>query len=261
MTTIRTKISKKITQFLKRNPRIGRFLSTLMGAVEVTVLDILNFIDKHLVSNFKVFFLRKLRGRWGGRVVPLNTNIPTETKYLPHQEILNIIARSHVFSIGYCYCRRKHHNCDNPLYTCMGLGVPPGKTLYTIDSKKEFFKEVSKEEIIKLLNDCDDRGLIHQLIYFPDPNFYYVICNCCTCCCEVLNNYKQYLSPKIIKSDFIEATDMNACKNCGTCVSICPFDARKINSAGLLNVDRDRCFGCGVCIRKCPENAIKLVKR
>ncbi|NHI91205.1 MAG: 4Fe-4S dicluster domain-containing protein [Candidatus Lokiarchaeota archaeon] len=261
MNSIKNKISTKLNKFLKKNPRIGNLFATLMGAVEVTFLEILNFISNHIFPNFKIIVLRKLQGLWGGRVVPLNINIPVETKYLPHQEILNIISRSHVFTIGYCYCRKKHHNCDNPIYTCIGLGVPPGQTLYTIDSKKEFFKEVSKEEIIQLLNDCDDRGLVHQLIYFPDPNFYYVICNCCTCCCETLNNYKKFLSPEIIKSDFIEITDNKKCINCGTCINICPFDARKYDSNNKLVVNRERCFGCGICIRKCPESAIKLIKK
>ena len=166
-----------------------------------------------------------------------------------------------MFSIGYCYCRKKHQNCDNPINTCIGLGIPPGQSLYDIHTKREFFKAVSKEEIIELLNDCDDRGLVHQVIYFPSPNFYYVICNCCTCCCEPLSNYKKFLLPKIIKADFIEVTDTSNCTNCGNCIEICPFDARKLDSNKTLIVDRERCFGCGVCVRKCPVNAIKLIKR
>ena len=259
--SIKQKIKTKIKKFLHRNPRIGGFLSSCMGLIEVTLFDILNFISDHISPGFKIKFLKKFDGKWGSRVVPLNINIPTETKYLPRQEILNIISRSHVFSIGWCYCRTKHKNCDNPINTCIGLGVPPGQSLYDIHTRREFFKVVSKEEIIELLNDCDDRGLVHQVIYFPEPNFYYVICNCCTCCCETLSNYKKFLSPKVIKSDFIELTNRKLCNNSGNCVEICPFDARKIEVNNKLIVDRERCFGCGLCVRKCPQNAITLVKR
>jgi len=142
----------------------------------------------------------------------------------------------------------------------MGLALPAGKSLHDIRYRDVSFKSVSKEEIIKVLNQCDDEGLVHQLIYFPSPNYFYVICNCCECCCEALSNYKKYLSPKIVKSDFIEQTDKSICKSCGTCVEFCHFDARKIVD-GKLRIDQLKCFGCGLCIRKCPENAIKLIKK
>ncbi len=259
--SIRKKTKQKIHNLMRRHPRIGGFLSSLMGLVEVTMLDIFNVIGNHISPNFKIRIFRLLEGNWGSRVVPLNINIPTQTQYLPHQEILNIISRSHVFSIGWCYCRTKHKNCDNPINTCIGLGVPPGQSLYDIHTKREFFKAVSKEEIIELLNDCDDRGLVHQVIYFPEPNFYYVICNCCTCCCETLSNYRKFLSPKVIKSDFIELTNEEICNDCGKCMEICPFDARKMNSYNKFIVDSEKCFGCGLCIRRCPEHAITLIKR
>ncbi|MHA1786196.1 MAG: ATP-binding protein [Candidatus Helarchaeota archaeon] len=261
---MKNRIKRKIKSIFERYPPIGKLFASLMSLIEVAMLEILNYLSDHLSPNFKIRILRLLKGRWGGRVVPLNVNIPTETKYLPRQEILNIISRSNIFAIGECYCRTKHRhetNCQHPIHTCILISPPSGNSLLDIENKKEHFKRVSKEEIIEVLNDCDDRGLVHQLIYFPDPNYYYVICNCCTCCCEAIHNYKQFLTPQIIKSDFIELTDLDSCINCGKCIEICPFDARQFDSDKKLIVNRERCFGCGVCVRKCPQNAIKLIKR
>ena len=261
MGTIKTRIKTKVKYLIERYPPIGRLLSSAMGLVEIPMLQVLNYINAHISPNFMIKFIKTFfEGKWGGRVVPLNINIPAETQYLPRQEILEIISRSRVFSIGICYCRTKHKNCDHPTHTCIGLTPLPGKSLHDIHYRDAKFKRVSKEKIVDILNDCDDRGLVHQLIYFPSPNYFYVICNCCTCCCEALHNYKKFLSPQIVKSDFVEQTALNKCVNCGTCVEFCPFDARVVINERLV-VNQSKCFGCGLCINKCPEKAIKLLKK
>ncbi|MHA2393728.1 MAG: 4Fe-4S binding protein, partial [Promethearchaeota archaeon] len=110
------------------------------------------------------------------------------------------------------------------------------------------------------LEECDNRGLVHQLIYFPNPEFYCVICNCCPCCCVVLNKFLKTGSPQMIKSDFIAKTDIDRCKNCGNCEEICYFKARTMIDS-KLHFNKIRCFGCGICVSKCPNNAIYLNKK
>ena len=204
-----------------------------------------------------------LRGRWGGKVIPLNKNIHADTRFLPTQEVLELLNRSNVVGIGWCYCRsvqRKYEkpNCDHPLYTCIHLSF--GKSLYQVPFKSEKLKEVSKQEIKQLLEDSDNRGLIHQLIYFPSPQFYYIVCNCCPCCCVVMNKFLKTGSPQMIKSDFIAITDSSICINCGKCEEWCHFGARRLVD-NKLQFKSIRCFGCGICISKCPNNAITLKKK
>ncbi len=204
-----------------------------------------------------------LKGRWGGKVIPLNKNISAETRFLPTQEILEILSRSNVVGVGWCYCRavqRKYNypNCDNPIYTCIHLSF--GTSLYEIPNKSYNLKKVSKDEIFKLLEECDKRGLIHQLIYFPSPQFYYIICNCCPCCCVVLNEFLKRGSPQMIKSDFTAKTDLNKCEDCGKCNDWCYFNARELKN-NKLYFDENLCFGCGICVSKCPNHAIFLIKK
>ncbi len=254
----------KIDKILKLIPSLGNLLSSLFGISELFFLEFLRRID----NRFKMYSMAIinryiLKGRWGGRVVPLNKNIDTDYRFLPTQEIMEIINRSKIVGIGWCYCRsvqRKYNsaNCDNPLYTCIHLSF--GTSLYEIPNKSYNLKEVSKEEIIELLEDCDRRGLIHQLIYFPSPQFYYVICNCCACCCVVLNKFLKSGSPQMIKSDFNAETDRQKCTNCGECIDWCYFNARVLQNK-TLHFDEKLCFGCGICVSKCPSNAITLIKK
>jgi len=254
----------KIDHLLERTPALGKLLSSMFGLAEYHILELFRKIDKKFQIYFMGIFNKYiLKGRWGGKVVPLNKNISFDSKFIPNQEILEIIERSKVRGIGWCYCRttqRKYEapNCDHPINTCIHFGF--GKSLYEIPNKSSNIKKVSKKEIVDLLEECDKRGLVHQLIYFPNPQFYYIICNCCPCCCVVLKKFLEYGSPQMIKSDFIAKTDLVKCKNCGTCEQWCHFKARNFVD-NKLEFNSIRCFGCGICVSKCPNNAITLIKK
>ncbi|MFX1316389.1 MAG: ATP-binding protein [Promethearchaeota archaeon] len=254
----------KIDRILKRAPVLGKLISSLGGIFEFSILEIFRRLDNKF-NIYSMGFINKyfLKGRWGGRVVPIKKSISIESKFIPSQEILEIIHRSNVLGIDWCYCRsvqRKYAepNCDHPLYTCIHLGF--GKSLDEIPYKSFNLKKVSKQKILELLEECDKRGLVHQMIYFPNPQFYYIICNCCPCCCVILNKFLKFGSPQMIKSDFIATTDLNKCLNCGECIEWCYFGARTIEDGALL-FNSIRCFGCGMCVSKCPNNAIILHKK
>nr|MDO8086265.1 4Fe-4S binding protein [Candidatus Sigynarchaeum springense] len=256
------RIKDVAARLLERQPAIGKVLATAMGAVEISMLQVLNFVGNHFSKDFKIRFMRTFfKNRWGGRVVPLGVNISAETMFLPTQEIFEIIGRSQAFAIGTCYCRTKHKRCDNPTSTCILLGPKAGHALADIPYRTSTFTRVSKERIMQVLEDADKRGLVHQTIFFPSPDYYYVICNCCTCCCEVLHDFKRFGTPSIVKSDFVEKTDVARCKGCGACAPACPFNARSVVDGAKVQVKQEKCFGCGVCARRCPEGAIKLVRR
>ncbi|MFX0140592.1 MAG: 4Fe-4S binding protein [Candidatus Hodarchaeota archaeon] len=254
----------KFDKILKRIPALGKLLSSLFGIFKLYILELFRRIDKRF-NIYTMGIVNKyfLKGRWGGRVVPLNKNLDIDSKFISSQEILEILSRSNVAGISWCYCRsvqRKYEkpNCDHPLFSCIHLSS--GKSLYEIPYKSHNLKKVSKKEIIELLEECDKRGLVHQLIYFPNPQFYYLICNCCPCCCVVLNKFLKNGSPQMIKSDFIAKTDLNKCINCGTCEIWCHFGGRLIIKE-KLQFNPVRCFGCGICVSKCPNDAISLIQK
>ena len=253
-----------IDKILRRFPTLGKLLASMFSLIEVALLELFRRLDnKFNIYSFGILNRRVLKGRWGGKVIPLNKNIDAETRFLPTQEILELVKRSSVTGISWCYCRavqRKYNepNCDHPLYTCIHLSF--GQSLYEIPNKSLNLKQVSKERIVQLLEDSDKRGLVHQIIYFPSPQFYYVICNCCPCCCIVMDKFLKHGSPQMVKSDFIAETDNSKCVNCGNCVEWCYFGAREMKG-GKLVFNSINCFGCGICVPKCDKDALILKKK
>ncbi|MFX0057570.1 MAG: DUF362 domain-containing protein [Candidatus Hodarchaeota archaeon] len=259
------KFQSRFDKLLERVPVVGKILSSLFGFFERYMLETFRFIDNKLnVTTINYVNKYLFKGRWGGKVIPLNKNISSEVRFMPTQEILNILNRSKVRGIGNCYCRetqrksQKEHNCDYPIRSCIHFGF--GKSLYEIPFKSENLKNVTKQEVKQQLEKFDELGLVHQIIYYPNPQFYYIVCNCCPCCCVVLNKFLKGGSPQMIKSDFHAYTDSKKCINCGNCQEWCYFGARKLINH-KLSFNYSRCFGCGICVSKCPNYAIKLLNK
>ena len=50
--------------------------------------------------------------------------------------------------------------------------------------------------------------------------------------------------------------DTNRCIGCGDCAYICPYDAIKIVTPGVAQINLNVCSGCGACAPVCPSIAI-----
>ncbi len=83
------------------------------------------------------------------------------------------------------------------------------------------------------------------------------ICFCCSCCCSYFINFKDGTCDK---GSQIAQTDSTTCTDCGACIDICYFNARKMTD-NELTVDLDKCYGCGLCPSLCPPGSIAMVKR
>jgi len=246
-------------------PPLGRVLTSIFGAQEYFMLETFRKIDsKFKIDSLHIANRYLMKGRFGGKVIPLNVNFEPDSRFLPTQEILTILSKSKVTGISNCYCREtqiKHGNVKTlnyPIRTCIHIGL--GKDLQQIPYKSDNLKKVSRKEVEGLLRKCDELGMVHQLIFFPNPQFYYVVCNCDPQYCVVLNGFLNHGSPQMVKSDFIASTNENLCVDCGKCESWCHFGARIMDNDSL-SFNSSRCFGCGICISKCPSNAIRLISK
>jgi heterodisulfide reductase subunit A len=68
----------------------------------------------------------------------------------------------------------------------------------------------------------------------------------------------------ILSKDFYEVEGIvsqvneEKCTGCGTCLTICPYDAMEKNAEGIAKTNIVLCKGCGTCVASCPERAIRL---
>ena len=57
----------------------------------------------------------------------------------------------------------------------------------------------------------------------------------------------------------IASVDAEVCSNCGSCVSVCPYDARSLDERKrVATVEEALCQGCGACSIACPNGATQL---
>ncbi len=126
-----------------------------------------------------------------------------------------------------------------------------------------FGKRVSKDEALKILKEAEDAGLVHKAFHNKsdikeEENG---ICNCCPCCCDTFNLWKEGATPMVNYSMFLAQVNPETCTGCGTCESKCPVGAATVGDDGKASIKENMCIGCGVCAHFCPEVAISLKEK
>jgi len=107
------KFKSRFDKLLKRIPALGKLFSSVFGFFEFYILETFRILDKRLnITTINYVNKYVFKGRWGGKVIPLNKNISPETRFLPTQEILELLSRSKVRGIGNCYCRETQRRSD-----------------------------------------------------------------------------------------------------------------------------------------------------
>ena len=107
---------------------------------------------------------------------------------------------------------------------------------------------------MKILKESEEAGLVHMT---ENKGFGNAICNCCSCCCEMLRFAGSKATHGVVaKSRFTAHVDSNQCNGCALCVSFCPVHA--IDVPDTATIDNEMCIGCGLCASHCPTKAIHL---
>ena len=123
---------------------------------------------------------------------------------------------------------------------------------------RKFAKRFSRQELLALLEKCEEKGLVHNINNFMGDNI--VLCNCCGCCCNFLVRMKQYRGLKqVAGSNFVAVVDPESCIGCGDCLDRCQMDALELGDE-TVRVIEEYCLGCGNCISVCPSESLSLVR-
>jgi len=195
------------------------------------------------------------------RILTVSEEIEDKRSIVPIEEVYNIIEKNESFALIPCPCRRRAdiegiRKCSYPIYNCILLG-PSAEALLGLGDPET--KRISKEEVIKIVKEASEMGLVHTTDnYALQSN---IICNCCEDCCGLLAGLTRVglKNPKAIaKANYIATVNPDKCAACGTCIDRCKFNAMTLEA--IATVNEERCMGCGLCAVTCPNDAI-IMKR
>ena len=194
------------------------------------------------------------------RTVPIGRSLPSHHPIALYDDIREIIRGTEgEFGVMNCICKQgkdligKSCQVTDIRETC--ITFPNATSLF---KKLKISRLVPKDEVLGILEQAEEAGLVIQPGNTQQPNF---ICCCCGDCCGVLTMAKTYSKPsELFSSNYHAIIDPNNCNGCERCLNRCQMEALVINE-GITSVDLDHCIGCGLCVDQCPNEAITLKKK
>jgi Pyruvate/2-oxoacid:ferredoxin oxidoreductase delta subunit len=196
------------------------------------------------------------------RALAYEDKIPLSSTVTSWEDAREIVRNAEFGAAGMCFCRHQKEHLNE---TCKkeapveNICIALGKGAQFL-ARRGFMEEKSKAELLNILDTARSHNLTHVTDNIREqPSF---ICNCCSCCCELMAGVKLGFPDGVAKTPFLVAVDENACNLCGKCIKACNTDcisAKKSN--GTVMIDEAICLGCGACLDVCPEGALEMVER
>jgi len=194
------------------------------------------------------------------RTIVVGEHVPAGQAIQPYENVKELILSKKQKGLTTCFCRHEKEligkGCGRPKDVCMTLGP---FTDYLVE--RGYARAASNEEMMDALDRAEEAGLVHISDNISEKiNF---VCNCCGCCCGILESINKYNIPGVVaNSEYIIKHDPDKCIDCGDCVERCQLFALKMDEGDdELTVELKRCIGCGSCIRACEQDALTLERR
>ncbi|MFH0783467.1 MAG: 4Fe-4S dicluster-binding protein [Pseudomonadota bacterium] len=200
------------------------------------------------------------------RSLPYEEHIPVSSQVATYESAREIIKSAGYGAIGMCYCRHKkehlNESCKKNAPTkeiCISLG-----TAAKFMVRRGFAEHRSTEQLLEILDRARDLRLTHITDNIRHkPSF---ICNCCSCCCELLGGVQMGYPMGVAKTNYTLQVDDTTCLGCGLCQKACNVVALEMVAVDggkgkkSARVIGDHCLGCGACISACPSNSLSLAR-
>jgi len=195
------------------------------------------------------------------QTLPIEEEISVQQQALPYERVSTLIDNGQSFLVNECICKKEQglldNPCDRPLEVCLAIAPVPG-----VFDDAPHGRVITRDEAYKLLDECEENALVHLTGNVQEGRFF--ICNCCGCCCGVLQGINKLGIPAsmVINSHYYAEIDQDLCSDCGICAEErCQVNAISEGEDVAYEVVREKCIGCGLCITTCPTEAIKLFRK
>ena len=246
----------------KRGPRYGK-APLVLGMYEAQVNRLTPELERDVRAYLDEAFAERAmhtKRTPQMRTVPVNQSIKVECAVARHDDIRRFVEASPGPSGALnCICRQGKDLTGEPCrqtkerQNCLLLGMAA-----TAMIKKGTAREVSREEMLGLLDQADREGLVLEPQNTLEPIF---VCCCCGCCCGVLTTAKKLPRPAdFFQTDFVAKVDRETCQVCGSCETRCQMDAITSGDEPPMVIE-ERCIGCGLCVTTCPSGAVRLHRK
>jgi ferredoxin len=225
---------------------------------------------KELAGLFEEYFRENdysfSRTVFAGRTQMFRTLVREETippdsyaEVLDWERAAGIVASASAVAVGICQC---HHLALHQGKAC----GKPGEVCLTFNygaeglARSGIARTITKNEAMSILLKCKELGLAQIADNVQNRVSY--MCNCCKCCCHVMDAIRTLdHRPGITTSNYIMEVDAAKCKGCGKCAAACPVDAITMETELEGGRPRKRavrneqaCLGCGVCVTVCKNS-------
>lgn len=198
------------------------------------------------------------------RALTYDEHIPVESVATTYESAREIVQKAGYGAIAMCYCRHKKEHlggsCAKKAPTeeiCISLG-----TAARFMVRRGFAEKRSVDELLAILDKARSLNLTHITDNIRHkPSF---ICNCCSCCCELMGGVMQGFPCGVAKAPYTLQIDEESCIGCGLCWKNCNVgaiegipledDPKKM----MAHVSKQKCLGCGACISACPTDSLAL---
>lgn len=257
----------------RRNTVLYLLAPMVIGFFEYTFMRVRDNVDmKELAGLFEIYFKDDgVRNELSGgetkmfKTMVYENLIPAavETEVLNYERAAEIIVQSGGGALSLCSCRHKAEHlgksCGAPLEVCMSLGKNASEWLV----RRGLGKPAGVDDLLRVLERTEKAGLVHLGDnVLNNPTF---ICNCCGCCCTVLQAIRESGKSMAHPSNFMPRLAKDHCRGCGACAVACHIGAIAMETdnkgVALPHINQDLCIGCGVCAAACPQKSLTMSRR
>lgn len=185
------------------------------------------------------------------------------SEILDWEKVSHVLQSSGTIGVSLCACRHKAEHlgkhCNAPQRTCLTFNTSADMLI-----KRGMAEAISRREAEDILAECKQAGLVQ--IADNVQRHVGFICNCCGCCCGMLQAIKTFdIRNAVVTSHWLATIQADSCIGCGACVRACPLGALSLEKQedGKRRVlcEESLCLGCGVCYGACKWTAIQMKSR